>query len=33
MGQSGRFTHVMDYIGYGIYVVSIIAPRGHFYSV
>ena len=24
MGPSGRFTHAMDYIGYGIYVVSII---------
>ena len=25
MGPSGRFTHVMYYIGYGIYVLSIIA--------
>ena len=24
MGPSGCFTHAMDYIGYGIYVVSII---------
>ena len=31
MGPSDRFTHAMDYIGYGIYVVNIIAgPKRSF---